>query len=99
MKTLNKLTAKERLELYKKARVDWTERPNDEDACTDWGLCGYFEDAHGIDALACRKKEWEVHVLQQIGKNGRYIFLGETGDPEPRIAALNAMIKELEAQL
>lgn len=96
MKTLNELTPKERIELYKKALVDWKERPFDNDAYTKSGLCYYFESMHKIDASISYVKEWDVHVRQQIKKNGRTIFLSAEGLPSTRIAALNAMIKELE---
>lgn len=98
MKTLNELTPKERLELYKKALVDWTERPNDEDANTEDGLCAYFywgwlAKCNGSSEYGLCN-EWINHVVIPGEIYDGYI--GERGDPIPRIAALNAMIKELE---
>lgn len=100
MKTLNELTPKERLELYKKALVDWTERPNDRMAHTDLGLCKYFLSKHKI--MAYRKDmEGNRYVLPNELESVLQgtDFIGEYGDPLPRIAALNAMIKELEDEL
>ena len=97
MKTLNELTPKERLELYKKALLDWTERPYDELVNTNLGLCAYFKHSHKINAYRkdvwgniCIRPDEFIYVLR-----GRE-FLGHYGEPLPRIAALNAMIKELE---
>lgn len=97
MKSLNELTIPERLELYKKALKDWTERPNDEEAYTDWGLCFYFENKHNINAYENVSKEFMIRVLDEVDKS-KSVFIGEQGDPIPRIAALEAMIKDLEGQ-
>ena len=78
MKTLNELTPKERLELYKKALKDWTERPNDKEAFTDFGLCFYFEEKYRITSDLCYVKEWDIHVKKQMKKSGRSIFLADT---------------------
>lgn len=90
MKTLNELTPKERIELYKKALVDWMERPKDSRTHTDWGMCWYFENEHEISTYHNLSLEWKFHVLDSFKINALW------GDPIPRIAALNAMIKELE---
>lgn len=99
MKTLNELTPKERLELYKKALVDWTERPDDKQAITHLGLCGYFSKIHSIECCFTHQvrecHEWVVNV-DSIVEERLSGYIGEKGDPIPRIAALNAMIKELE---
>ena len=99
MKMLNELTPKERLELYKKALVDWTERPNDKQASTHRGLCGYFSKIHFVQCVFTYQviecHEWVNHVDSKV-EESILGYIGELGDPIPRIAALNAMIKELE---
>lgn len=101
MKTLNELTPKERIELYKKALVDWTERPNDYEVYTEDGLCHYFFWSCLAKCLSINEfdlcNEWVNHVYIPVRRGDGYI--GERGDPIPRIAALNAMIKELEEML
>ena len=110
MRTLNELSKTERLELYKKALVDWTERPNSVVHKTNGGLCKHFSE-YGVDCCDYDGfgNRWELfepttdkcdefvkHVNTHVMAHG---FLGSEGNPIPRIAALKAMINQLEEEL
>lgn len=107
------MTEKERLELYKKALVDWSADTFESSLCymneTYLGFCWYFQKVYGIDICTStfdeilpelyefRTSEGPAFLWRGLGYDGKEPFGRAYNGREERVEALKKAIELLES--